>query len=430
MLPIFFDFQRPNPTTWFYFSAILVVAMLFRFNKVFCLRNLDLITLYGPMPGYLLLVSRSGSGEISQTLGYGILVGWSIYFVFRCLVDMGLEYRPSHIANLNTAGLSWLCIALFISLVGISLVPPEENSIGPGISKFPVEKIRAHGDFAIGVKASESLSQVRLWTERGLSLACHLGIVSGLILVTWRFFVNWESGMAAAACHLVLPYSFLLTPHNEWGIGRWEDPWLMVLLLHAIFFCRKPMTAGFCVGIAIGSLIFPLVVLTAWIGFFRGRERYRFLVGVLSMSLGTLCLVLMGGLVEPWRLSPDWLPWNEPLATSRSIWHSVPWAWAYRLPVFILHGILIVLALFWPQPKHIGHLIAQNTLLLACTQWWLGDKGGAHILWYLPMFLLLVFRPSLAGGDPDYDFLKFEKRIIAKFQRWCNSKRLWLLRIF
>ena len=43
---IFFDIQVPNPTTWFYLSGLLAVALFFKFSRVFSVRNLDVVTLH------------------------------------------------------------------------------------------------------------------------------------------------------------------------------------------------------------------------------------------------------------------------------------------------------------------------------------------------------------------------------------------------
>lgn len=423
MHSIFFDFERPNPTTWLYFSIILVVAMFFRFSRVFSLRNFDLISLYVPMPGFLFLLESQNKGGAGTIAGYAWLVASSVYFVIRCLVDLGLERRPPHFSNLNPAGISWMSFALFVSLVGITLIPPPENSIDPGVSKFPVEKIRAQGDAAIREQARESHTKVRMWTERGLSLGCHMAIVVGLVMVSWRHFDDWQPGMAAAACHLVLPYSFLLTPHNELGIGRWEDTWPMALILWSIFFLSSPLISGVLMGIAVGSLLFPFFIVPSWLGLYRGGERYRFLAGFLTVIFGALVVVLASGLVDSWLLSPDWLPWKQPTSGSESVWNAVPWAWAYRLPVFLIHLVLFFLAGFWPQPRNVGHLIAQCTMLLAATQWWTADQGGAHVLWFLPLFLLLVFRPALRNQYAVKDFFEAEKVVLARLQEWWKKRQ-------
>src|SRR5919201_5153593 len=52
---IFFDFNLPNATTWFYFSLLLAVALFFRFTRLLSMRNWDVLTLFLLVPGLLLL---------------------------------------------------------------------------------------------------------------------------------------------------------------------------------------------------------------------------------------------------------------------------------------------------------------------------------------------------------------------------------------
>src|SRR6516225_11878497 len=52
---IFFDFNLPNGTTWFYFSFLLAVALFFKFSRVLSIRNWDVVTLFLLVPGFLLL---------------------------------------------------------------------------------------------------------------------------------------------------------------------------------------------------------------------------------------------------------------------------------------------------------------------------------------------------------------------------------------
>src|SRR6516225_5331582 len=52
---IFFDFNLPNATTWFYFSLLLAVALFFKFSRLLSIRNWDIVTLFLLVPGLLLL---------------------------------------------------------------------------------------------------------------------------------------------------------------------------------------------------------------------------------------------------------------------------------------------------------------------------------------------------------------------------------------
>jgi hypothetical protein len=63
--------------------------------------------------------------------------------------------------------------------------------------------------------------------------------------------------------------------------------------------------------------------------------------------------------------------------------------------------ITFVLAtLFWPAPKNLAHVLALSSALLVGIQFWYADRGGLHVLWYLPFFLLMVFRPNLTAAQP------------------------------
>src|SRR5438270_3018874 len=52
---IFFDFNLPNATTWFYFSLLLAVALFFKFARLLSVRNWDVLTVFLLVPGLLLL---------------------------------------------------------------------------------------------------------------------------------------------------------------------------------------------------------------------------------------------------------------------------------------------------------------------------------------------------------------------------------------
>src|ERR1700722_19794140 len=101
---IFLDINLPNPTTWFYFSGLLAMALFFKFSRLLSMRNLDVLTLYLFMPGFLLLVE----GGDHAFFGYLWLMIASLYFLVRCLLDLTLVRRPALGSNLNLPGLAWL----------------------------------------------------------------------------------------------------------------------------------------------------------------------------------------------------------------------------------------------------------------------------------------------------------------------------------
>jgi hypothetical protein len=119
----------------------------------------------------------------------------------------------------------------------------------------------------------------------------------------------------------------------------------------------------------------------------------------------------------------DWQPWIQPSPETTGFWTGVRWAWAYRMPVFVAYVAFVVTTLFWPQPKNLAHLIALSAAVVIGIQFWFADQGGVYLLWYLPLLLLLVFRPNLADREavplpPNADWLGRLRRQIGRFVAW------------
>jgi hypothetical protein len=122
----FREFDLPNAATWFYFSALLAVALFFKFSRFLSVRNWDVVALFLLVPG-LLLVRRPES----ELIGYVWLFAGSAYFLARCLLDLTLVQRPALAPNLNLGGLAWLAGALFVSLVTVAVNRRADDQAGP-----------------------------------------------------------------------------------------------------------------------------------------------------------------------------------------------------------------------------------------------------------------------------------------------------------
>lgn len=414
---IFFEIELPNATTWFYFSALLAVALFFKFTRLLSIRNGDVLTLFLPMPGLLLLAP----GGDNPFWGYLWLLGASGYFLLRCLFDLALVRRPALSPNLNFGGLVWLAGALFVSLIAVAVrhpnAPPKH---GDELSKqresapLPIEPMRRLGEKVILEQAPAEVDRktleesLGLWIERGLTVLCHLSIAVGLILIGWRHFEDLHAGMAAATFYLLLPYTYLLMPQSAIGVGRWDHAWPMALMIWMVFFFRWPTVAGIFLGLATGTVFFPVLVLPLWLSFYRRRGARRF--GLAFVLSAGLCLAIIGlilwlndalprTLVSGWKLSA-WLPWQPPDAEMGGLWQGTSSHWMYRLPIFLAYVAFVGTTAFWPSPKNLGHVLALMAAVLLGIQFWYADQGGVYILWYLPLLLLLVFRPNLSTCQP------------------------------
>ncbi|WP_171469171.1 hypothetical protein [Frigoriglobus tundricola] len=419
---VFLDFRLPNAATWCYFSLLLTVALFFQFNRLLSIRNLDLLMLFFLVPGFLVIQEATALNQTAAQsvgdefvrlkaraqrellLGYGWLLVGSLCWFLRAVFDLTLVRRPAMSANLNTAGLSWLGIALFICLTAVAVRRTPDQAVQETVGRRPVPIEQVQETATAVVQQAQttngqhaSPAAVRFWAERGLAMLCHAAVLTGLVMIGWRHFGDVTAGVGAAALYTLLPYT-------AYNIGQVHHVWPAAFLVWAVFCYRRPTVAGWLLGLAAGTSVFPALLFPLWFGFFNGRGAGRFGVAFLlaaGASVGVTAVVLWidgptgQNLVTALHLT-DWKPWTVP--ATESIWKGTHWA--YRLPLFVLFVGFLVGVTVWPNPKNLSHLLAQSAAVLVAIQFWHGDRGGLYVLWYLPLLLLMVFRPNLTAAEP------------------------------
>ncbi len=416
---VFLDFQLPNAATWFYFALFLTVALFFQFTRPLSIRNLDLLMLFLLVPGFLLLQEAAGLADRAdvaggeeqaklvgrahreRVLGYVWLLAGSAYWFARAVFDLILVRRPTVSANLNIQGLSWFGLALYVGLTAVAFRPSEQREPEQGKKPAPIEQVQ---DTATAVVRTAQTTNgtdappatTRFWAIRGLAVLCHTAVLVGLVMIGWRHFNDITAGVGSAALYTLLPYT-------AYHIGQVHHVWPTAFLVWAVFCYRRPTLAGWLLGLAAGTSVFPALLFPLWFGFYSGRGASRFglaFLGATAVSVGITAAVLWTGptgvnLVQALHLT-DWKAWTAP--TSESIWNGSHWA--YRLPVFVLFVGFLAGVTLWPNPKNLSHLLAQSAAVLVAIQFWHGDRGGVYVLWYLPLLLLMVFRPNLSTAEP------------------------------
>jgi hypothetical protein len=235
------------------------------------------------------------------------------------------------------------------------------------------------------------------WAVAALAFACHIAVVFMLFFISWRHFQDLAAGMSAVTFYLLLPYTGLYVGHLHHVLP-------MALFLGALLAYRSPALAGGILGVAAAVTYFPLFVLPIWLSFYRERGMGRFLTAFLFALI--VCLLHIG--MSLWLNdeldqgihnamdSASWQPWKDPGAErmpTEGFWTGV--RWAYRIPVFLLFLSFVVTTMFWPAPKNLAHVIALCGAVFIALQWWCADQGGIYIVWYLPLMLLMIFRPNL-----------------------------------
>ena len=131
-------------------------------------------------------------------------------------------------------------------------------------------------------------SQVIL--SRVLAVLAHLGLVTGLLLIGWRHFERPISGMAMAACYLLLPYTRMAVVDSGQLISA-------ALILLAVFWYARPSIAGLLIGLAAGWMPACLGLIALWAGFYKGRGMLRFLAVACSVALAC---ALLGVSITSW----------------------------------------------------------------------------------------------------------------------------------
>ncbi len=382
------------PEVWLFLTVLSCLCLFFKFGRFWSIRNLDLMLLFAQTPGLVRLVGR---GDEQSWLAFVWLFAGTFVWFARCLVDLGLTRRPLLEPNLNSDGL--VCFA--VGLLGLVLVESAIYQEPPDRPRNPGDP---HAQEAIdssvsvrGVSGAHPKDVLR-GLRRVLSALGHLGITGGLIALGWRNFGRLAIGLSMAVCYLMLPYSRIALLDS----GQLVSAAFFVLALCAF---RRPAVAGCLIGA--GAAWFPaaLGLIPLWAGFYWRRGASRFLL----ISLAIVALAV--GVSRYWpeaaswgqalgarRLSEAGLLTNSEVPNAGSFWTRVEPA--YRLPVFVLYLVLVVIVSLWPANKNLGQLIALSAALLLATQFWYLDEGGTLVVLYLPLTLGLVFRPNLSTMRP------------------------------
>ena len=425
MSDILFHYHRVNPTTWFYFASLLSIALFFKFNRLWSIRNLDLLGLILLAPGILAVEYGGYKANVAdQQLGFVwvfVVTGW---FLARMLCDSMMVRRPMLEPNLTTGGLAFLGVSLLVFLLAnVITTRPQRDDVAGAVAADRLEAREAEVDadqlarlgpgypllFLLPQISTQriffapdgvdvppdpgeaSRRAVHETTARIMAIVSQLAIVAGMVVIGWRHFENTRLGIAAAVLYLLLPYTATMT-------GRVDHVLPGALVLWAIAAYRRPFIAGVLVGLAIGTIYYPVFLLPLWCSFYWERGVRRFAAGV-ATSLAALVVAL-------WFTSPDatiflgqlrqmfgWIFPNE--VSLEGFWALPAQDAVYRLPVLAAFVAMMATLAIWPAPKNLGTLMSCTAAVLLGSQFWKAHNGGLFMAWYLPVLLLVVFRPNL-----------------------------------
>ncbi|TXT39184.1 MAG: hypothetical protein FD138_133 [Planctomycetota bacterium] len=406
-----------SDATWFYLSLLLILAVFFRFNRILSLRNLDLALLLSIAPGLLLV-------QHGYNYGHGWLFVVTGCWLIRLFSDSIWKRRPLLEQNLNSAGMAFLAVSVFVLLVSKALTEPpspgtvetvrradelvkrqdttqeqsarEEVPAGPTAPLLAAPVVAASDlMMSSGSPKEEHRSAVEQIAARTTAVLAHLAVVSGLWFLGKRLFGDANSGLAMATLYLLLPCTAI-------DVGRVNHVLPAALIVWAFVFYRNPLIAGGLMGLACGTLLFPLFLLPLWAVFYGKQGAGRF-----ALSLGLVAAVLIASLLltsadshsftQQILGSIDWSSLTLDAEAVEGFWEAYP---AYRIPVIVAFFVMLLTLTFLPREKNLEHLLGHSAAIVVGTQLWYPQQGGAYVLWYLPLLLAVVFRPKLASQTP------------------------------
>lgn len=400
-----------NGATWFYLSLLLILAVFYRFNRVWSLRNVDLALLLGVSPG-LLLVDAAGP---DSPFGYLWIFAITLLLWIRLLCDRGFTRRPRYEQNLNPAGLTFLlCSALAFQTTKIVVDEPHASTIAT--VRLADDLINRQDSHAGPPQQPEAVGPagrllatpvvplaggVEAAAARCLAVLALLAAMCGLVFIGRWHFSDTNLGLAMATLYLLLPCT-------AYDASRVTHALPGALIIWAVVMYRRPIASGVLLGLACGTMFFAVFLLPIWMAFYWRRGAWRF-----AAALGSVAAVLIASLL---------LTSADSYSFTRQILGSIDWAalkfdaghgvgfWsvydpAYRIPVFTLFSVLLLMLTIWPLKKNLEHLLAHSASTVVATQFWYPHEGGIYVLWYLPLVLAVVFRPRVAHLPPADDRL-------------------------
>jgi hypothetical protein len=424
-----------NSATWLYHSLVLIVAVFFRFNRVWSLRNLDLALLLAASPGLLLVENPA-----TQGWGYSWLFAVTGLFLVRLLADPLLRRRPHLGQNLNSQGSAFLCIAAFVLLATQAIRHDAKPTIaaartassnaesteanpsdlttaqpvvadavtdgtagepGTGTEQDAAAVVAARTDSGPVVPIIHApfgvIFELEENSARAIAVFAHLMVVLGLLFVGRNLFGDYQLGLAMGTLYLLLPCT-------AYDVGEVNHVLPAALTVWALVAYRRPMVSGILLGVACGIMFFPVFLLPLWAAYYGRRGALRFGTALLLVAsvVATITALTTSSPDAFFRSTLGTIHLDE-MFNFKSLGANGFWTSElnyYRIPVVVSFFLLLVGLTIWPRRKQLEHLTAFSAAIVVATQFWYPVQGGVYLLWYLPLLLVVVFRPRLVHLQP------------------------------
>ena len=436
---LYVDVAHP---TWLFYAALLVLAVFFRFSRLLSVRNLD-VSLVLALSAALVLndnwtpnstevgskVPSASQVDLSQWSTV-VLLSLSVLLIVRLIFDESLTRRPRLGQNLNRAGLAFLCVPAFAILMSsVFMGEPSggnvdavesgqallhRQAIGESEDEAeqeqpaPTETLIAAGASAVAQLSGRideaSVSADSKSTPMEQTIACvlifiaHTIIILGFLYIGSRHFNSLQLGIAMSCLYLLLPCTTFkvhelshVLPAGVSNLGG--------RLLSPACDCR-----GCCLVWRVGLCFLPSFCFHCGPYSTGDVGSVRFGVSLAAVAAVALFTVAMtssnaDSFFNRLVLTTNWTFYG--LFTDQFSVSSLGMGQIFvRITLAATFFVMLTAMTVVPRRRNLENLLANSTALVVTAQLWYPEDIGTYVLWYLPLLLLVMFRPRLDRFTP------------------------------
>ncbi len=357
------------------------------------------------------------------------LMGLTLLLLVRLIFDESFTRRPRLDQNLNQAGITFLCIPAFgILMFSVLSNPPVDSTfkamehgrallqrrdvpVNPAVDiesqPAPTETLIAAGGTAMAqlsgnlpepsAEDSDSSVEATARLARVLVVVAHTLVVLGLLTIGRQHFASLQLGISMSCLYILLPCTAV-------NVHELNHVLPAACLVWAIASYRNPVVSGILLGLASGTLFFAAFLLPLWAVFYGRQGALRFVVSVLGVTAVLIAsLLLISGDANSFTsklvTTANWTVYrlldDSATATDGSLSQLF-----IRIPMAAIFFVMLTAMTVLPRPRNLENLLANSTSLVVAAQMWYPDDIGTYVLWYLPLFLIVIFRPRLDRFTP------------------------------
>ncbi len=358
-----------------------------------------------------------------------ILMALTLLLIVRLLFDESLTRRPRLDQNLNQAGITFLCIPAFaILMISVFMGHPEDSTFkavehgrallerrdvqvdpqtGGDTQPAPTETLIAAGGAAMAQLSgnlpkspagdSANTSNFEVLLAQILVVVAHTFVVLGLLTIGRQHFASLQIGFSMSCLYLLLPCTAV-------NVHELNHVLPAACLVWAIASYRNPVVSGVLLGLASGTLFFAAFLLPLWAVFYGKKGGLRFVVSVLGIGavLITSLLLISGdasSFTNKLVTTANWTAYRL-LDDSPTDGDATLSQLFIRIPMAAIFFVMLTAMTVLPRPRNLENLLSNSTCLVVAAQMWYPDDIGTYVLWYLPLFLIVIFRPRLDRFTP------------------------------